>query len=68
MTKDQLLNVLNGIPDDYEILIDEKRIYSYLIDKENKFFNLSSNIFRSFVFTYHPLPNLLQNMKLKNVV
>ena len=60
MTKERLMELLESVPDDYEVLIDTKKLMTYFVDHENEQINLSSDNFLQFAHVYNPLVPLTQ--------
>lgn len=55
MTKKKLVKLLENIPDDYEVLVDTKRLRTVFADHENQQVNLSSDAVFQYAFAYNPL-------------
>ena len=60
MTKGRLVQLLEDIPDDYEILIDSKKLWAVFADHENEVVNLSSELLLQYVYAHNPLLPLTQ--------
>lgn len=60
MTKGRLVQLLEDIPDDYEVLIDGKKLWTIFADHENEQVNLSSELLLQYVYVHNPLPPLTQ--------
>lgn len=54
MTKRKSVKLLENIPDDYEVLIDTKRLRTLFADYENEQVNLSSDAVFQYAFAYNP--------------
>ena len=55
MTKGRLVQLLENVPDDYEVLIDGKKLWTVFADHENEVVNLSSELLFQYVYTHNPL-------------
>lgn len=60
MTKKKLVKLLENIPDDYEVLIDAKKLRTIFADHENERVNLSSDAVLQYECLYNPLLPLMQ--------
>lgn len=60
MTKGRLVQLLEDIPDDYEVLIDGKKLWTVFADHENEQVNLSSELLLQYVYAHNPLLPLTQ--------
>ena len=60
MTKKRLVKLLENIPDDYEVLIDTKKLRTIFADHENQQVNLSSDAIFQYECLYNPLLPLVQ--------
>ena len=55
MTKGRLVQLLENIPDDYEVLIDGKKLWTVIANHEDEVVNLSSELLLQYVYTHNPL-------------
>lgn len=60
MTKGRLVQLLEDIPDDYEVLIDGKKLWTLFTNHEDKVVNLSSELLLQYVYAHNPLLPLTQ--------
>lgn len=60
MTKGRLVQLLEDIPDDYEVLIDDKKLWTIFVDHEDETVNLSSGLLLQHVHAYNTLLPLTQ--------
>ena len=60
MRKGRLVQLLEDIPDDYEVLIDGKRLWTVFANHEDEVVNLSSELLLQYVYAYNPLLPLTQ--------
>lgn len=54
MTKGRLVQLLEDIPDDYEVLIDSKKLWTIFANHEEEIVNLSSELLLQHVHVYDP--------------
>lgn len=64
MTKKKLVKLLENIPDDYEVLVDTKKLRTIFTDHENKQVNLSSDAVFQYECLYNPLLPLIHFMNM----
>lgn len=62
MTKGTLVRLLEDIPDDYEVLIDGKKLWTVFANHEDKVVNLSSELLLQNAYAYNPLLPLLTQL------
>ena len=60
MTKGRLVQLLEDIPDDYEVLIDDKKLWTVFANHEDEVVNLSSELLLQYVYSHNPLLPLTQ--------
>ena len=60
MTKGTLVRLLENIPDDYEVLVDGKKLWTVFANHEDDVVNLTSEFLLQYVYAYNPLSNLTQ--------
>ena len=60
ITKGALVRLLEDIPDDYEVLIDGKKLWTVFTNHEGKVVNLSSELLLQYVYVHNPLLPLTQ--------
>lgn len=60
MTKGRLVQLLEDIPDDYEVLIDGKKLWTVFANHEDEVVNLSSELLLQYVYAHNPLLPLTQ--------
>lgn len=53
MTKKKLIKLLENVPDDYEVLIDTKKLRTVFTDHEKQQVNLSSDTSFQYAFVYN---------------
>lgn len=60
MTKGRLIQLLEDIPDDYEVLIDGKKLWTVFANHEDEVVNFSSELLLQYVYAHNPLLPLTQ--------
>ena len=60
MTKRRLVQLLEDIPDDYEVLIDGKKLWTVFANHEDEVVNLSSELLLQYAYAHNPLLPLTQ--------
>ena len=55
ITKETLVRLLENIPDDYEVLIDGKKLWTVFANHEDEVVNLSSELLLQYVYVHNPL-------------
>ncbi len=60
MKKGKLVQLLENIPDDYEVLIDGKKLWTVFTNHEDEVVNLSSELLLQYVCAHNPLSPLTQ--------
>lgn len=55
ITKETLVRLLENIPDDYEVLIDGKKLWNVFANHEDEIVNLSSELLLQYVYVHNPL-------------
>ena len=60
ITKGTLVRLLEDIPDDYEVLIDGKKLWTVFANHEDEVVNLSSELLLQYVYAHNPLLPLTQ--------
>ena len=55
ITKGTLVRLLEYIPDDYEVLIDGKKLWNIFANHEDEIVNLSSELLLQYVYVHNPL-------------
>ena len=60
MTKGKLVQLLEDIPDDYEVLIDGKKLWNVFANHKDEVVNLSSELLLQYIHTHSLLSPLTQ--------